>query len=89
MKSATYGWIVWGTRLAKVSWRRQDAGTRSQEDTVKKQTGGEEWIDMGLGIAALCASLAVAVMFLLSSSHAIDETASAWRTQAVHVVSDR
>jgi hypothetical protein len=56
---------------------------------VTKRTGGEEWIDMGLGLAALCASLVVALMFLLSSSHAIDETASAWRTQAVRVVADR
>ena len=56
---------------------------------MKKQTSGEEWIDMGLGLAALCASLAVAVMFLLSSSHAIDETASAWRSPAIQVVSDR
>jgi hypothetical protein len=56
---------------------------------VKKRTGGEEWIDMGLGLAALCASLVVAVMFLLSSSPAIDETASPWRTQAVRVVADR
>ncbi len=44
---------------------------------------------MGLGLAALCASLAVSVMFLLSSGPAIDETACAWRTQAVRIVADR
>ncbi len=53
---------------------------------MKKRTGDEEWIDMGLGIAALCASLAVAVMFLMSSSHAMDQASSAWRTQEVRVV---
>lgn len=55
-----------------------------------KRTETEEWVDMGLSLAALCASLVVAATFMLSSGQALhDEAASAWRTQATQHAIDR